>query len=156
MRYLANLALLAALSLCAGCASGPLTVDVTVAVDTQSIAYHVDPDGTLTATSGSGMVGSGGKKLLDKKLSDKEMAALKQAVVNSGFFTADSTLSFGSGPSVSADISLGVMQNRLHGSPGDSASLKKICRQLNTYLPKPLQVPLDQTASGQKEDMFAQ
>ena len=154
MRRFAVLSLLAAL--CGGCASGELTLDMAVAIDAQSISYHVDPNGSLAVTSGGGIVQAGGKKLLEKKLSEKEMGKLKQAIMNSGFFTADSSLSgFGAGPSVSADISMGVWQNRVHGSPGDTPSLMKLCRQMNTYRPKPLQVLLDTAKSSAKEDLFA-
>jgi hypothetical protein len=56
---------------------------------------------------------------------------------------------------VAAEISMGVWQNRVHGSPGDNPSLMKICRQMNACLPKTLQVPLDMAKPSAKEDLFA-
>ena len=140
-----------------GCNAQPLTLDVVASAETSSITYHLDDSGKLTVTGGGGMVEADtGRKLHDAQLTGQEMAELKRLLVNNGFFFADRppSVSFATGPTLSVEASMGLLNNRIVAAVGEVPSVDQIVQRLNRHLPKPLALPTVRAESSTPPSVF--
>jgi len=128
-----------------GCASGPLTMDVTVYGLTRETVYHLDPDGRVTVTPGIGPVlGEQPEVLFQTQLDAPAMERLKELTLSSGFFFAQPPYgaAMTGGPALLVDIELGLWHNRLSTRAGLSESVNKILAEWNRHLPERLALPV--------------
>ncbi len=144
VRLSALLAVLATLG-GSGCASGPLTMDVTVYALIQETVYHLDPDGRVTVTPGPGpLLGEQPELLFETQLDPQAVETLKKLTLNSGFFFAQPPYGAAvtGGPALLVDIELGLWHNRLSTRAGLSESVNKILAEWNRHLPERLALPV--------------
>lgn len=125
------------LALCGGCAE-QLTLDIVLATETASMTYHLDPDGRLAVTGGSGMVeGRSPDQLFQTTLDEPAMTRLKRTIHASRFLLEDAPDSEAEdfGPAMVVDIELGLWHNTVQLRGQYMPSLGKIVDQLNQQLP---------------------
>jgi hypothetical protein len=155
IRWAAIAILAAASGWLGGCSTGELTLDYTVAAEMQSMTYHVDNEGGLTVKGeDSGIVeGKAANALYTTQLSGSDLKKLKQVISGSGFFLASPPDRgwIGAGPSIRAEIHMGLWENQLEVFPGQERSVDAISEELNRHLPAKLHIP--STGRQEKTDM---
>jgi hypothetical protein len=148
------IAAIAATALIAGC-GGPLNIDLIVGNEVQSATYRVEDSGVLSVSTGGGMTEATAKQLRRVELGKDEMGKLRKVVASSGILLADApgkTIFAGPGPVIVAEVSLGLMRNRIVARTGEVESLTKLCQALNEHLPAWLKIPTSPT--GKLVDPF--